>query len=227
MIRAVLITAVLVGAAACGSQPTDRTPSADVGDSATAPRTATIVCGTDGVQQAPSRVRARANGVHLRFHNAAAKKLGYGLEYADGSGQGGSIPPGKSTVALPAPVGPLEVKCGDPRRHYGTSALVIQVVDPKGHAKGATLECRGDEQAGSVIDYVEDAVGVQDVVKAARSEFADQLRSSDTVRELKYVGEGGRVVVVERDGRTIARAAFMRPEGGGWLVGSSEHCADF
>jgi len=225
VIRAILLTAVLVGATACGSQPTRDAEPADARvDVSSAFRSGPIVCGSEGVDDAPSRIRARKDGVHLHFRNTSKRKLGYRLGFADGSGEGGSIPPGRSSVVVPAPPGALMVTCTTDPSWHGPSASV-EVVDPLGHAVGVRLDC--GTQSQGIPDYAADARGEHDLIAATRRMFAEDLRAGDMVRELDYVRDGERAVIVQRADRTMARADFFPADRGGWLVSSVNRCGDF
>lgn len=226
MVRAGLLTATaLMGAVACVSQPYEQASRTDArSEPGGAPSVATIACGPDGAESGPSRVGARSDGVHLRLHNTSERDLRYRLRYADGSDQGGSLPPGKTGVVVPAPVGEMLVTCMISRTWHGPSH-VIDVVDPHGYAATATLDCEGRNHG--ILDYVAGAKGEDDIVAFARRAFAHNLQPSDTVRELEYVGRGERVVAVERAGRTMARAEFFRMDRGGWLASSLDRCGDF
>lgn len=224
MIRAILLTAVLVGATACGTQPSSTArPSDPRVDVASAVRGGPIVCGTDGVHSAPTQVRARVDGVHLRFRNTWKQKLRYRLILADGR-EDGSIPPGTSTAVMPIPPGDMLVTCMVRLSTRGPGAMV-QVIDPLGHSVGVRLACSTPNS--TFVSIAGNAKGEKDVVAATRRVFARGLRDGDVVRELDYVRDGRRAVIVEQGDRVLARADFFPAERGGWLLESFGSCGDF
>lgn len=216
---------MLVSATACGSQSSPAARPADaLADVASAVGGGPIVCGTDGVYSAPTKIRARGDGVHLRFRNTWEKELLYRLVLADGSREGGSIPPGRSSVVVLAPPGELLVTCTTDPSWHGPSAFV-EIVDPLGHSVGARLSCSGGTGVSPLYDGVSE--GDKDLIAATKRLFAHGLRDGDVVRELDYVHDGERAVIVERANRVLARADFIPTGRGGWVAGGLASCGDF
>jgi len=225
VIRAVLLTAALVGLTACGAQPSPAARPADARvDVADAAQLGPIVCGTDGVHSAPRQVRARVDGVHLRFRNTWERELLYRLILADGTREDGSIPPGTSTAVVPIPPGDMLVTCMVRLSTRGPGAMV-KVVDPLGHAVGARLSCSGATGVSPLYDGV--SKGDKDLIAATKRLFAHGLRDGDVVQELDYVRDGERAVIVQRADRTMARADFFPADRGGWVAAGLASCGDF
>ena len=80
------------------------------------------------------------------------------------------------------------------------------------------LDC--ESIASTIIDYADGLTGVPDIVAATISS-----------REIEHLPDDqvvvdGNVTAVVRDDRTFYIFEWFQPEGGGWLLGGTQSCAD-
>lgn len=188
-------------------------------------RTLRIICRRDGstvLEQAT--VMARRDGVHLAVDNRAG-------ETASVNGLGIDVRVGETSHVVPAAPGRVGLACWPGSRHEQTPppTTSVRVVDPKGFWTSPTLECPpGSGTSNQILDYAGDATGQQgdpvELFRQFRRRTRD-LRKDDVFKLGGYPAASDPVVLVIRDGRTIARGHYrLGPIGDGLIVGSIEAC---
>lgn len=186
-----------------------------------APGVAQIVCTEAGAVVLTPRVRAREDGIHLRFHNPWRVPKAFNLLAEDGGNEGGRLRYGRDgNVSTFAP-GLLYVACLDRLNDavYDTrdeSYASFTIVDPDGLWTDPTLEC-GEGRRRRVIVTDERLPANPDRLpdmEALIREHVPGVVSSDVLErplypESMFIFETRTVV---RDGRRIATLMLVREE---------------
>lgn len=196
--------------------PADGSPGASPDD---APAELRVTCDGTVTQIPIPRVRARVDGIHVRFANPGGQVLPFGVDDATGLAMfGDSVPVGGGTFVFTIGTGVYDLGCG------GTS-VAFAVVDPDGIYTSTELGCGNGSGRTGTVDYGADARGRQgSVLDVARVELRG-LRPGDLVEPAGYPASAGeRLVRVARFGRVIAVLAYADDGHGGWLIGTTRTC---
>jgi hypothetical protein len=197
---------------------TSAAPARDV----VAPAVLVVAC--DGIRTdvAIPRVRARPDGVHLRFTNSTGAQLMFSIDDASGLAILGEAIDGAGGETVETfGTGDYAVSCGGPVAPFA-------VVDPDGVYVPASLSCPvgGSGTSGST-DFGQGATGPRGpVLDVARDELRG-LKSDDTVEHAGYPrSTGEQLVRVVRAGEVIALLTYAADGNGGWLNIETITCPD-
>jgi hypothetical protein len=173
--------------------------------------------GTTTVIPSPA-VRARADGVHLRFSNTSGKTLEFGIDEAARLPLvGDSVAPEGAAFVYTLGTAGYRLGCGGPQATF-------TVVDTDGNYTSVELACPTSGTTGT-SDYGEDARGPKGtVLDVARMEIHG-LAPGDVVERAGYpASDGDQLVRVVRNGLVLAVIAYADDGHGGWLVGMTRMC---
>ena len=165
------------------------------------------------------RVRARADGIHVRFANTSGQALPFDVDDATGLAMfGDSVPVGGGAFVYTIGTGVYHLGCGG---RFATFA----VVDPDGIYASTDLGCGNGSGTTGIVDYAESARGIQgSVLDVARLELRG-LRAGDLVEPAGYPAAAGeRLVRVVRAGRAVAVLGYADDGHGGWLISTTRTC---
>jgi hypothetical protein len=217
-VRALVLAAAAVVAAACGSESATQEAATVTADP---PAVAELAC-NGGPNLLTPVVRGRADGVHIRVRNETTHEAWLDYEVTQGAtGGGGSIaPPGTSQHVIPFAAEEISLGCSP----EALDRVELRVVDPGDELRSAELDC---------TDYRRDpplppkALKRGNPVAVARLFLRGRgLRPTDVVeRAVSIAGEFPKVRVV-RKGRVVAAVWFDDPEAR-HRIGTVEMCADF
>jgi len=199
--------------------PSAVAPSSDVA----APAVLVVMCDGTTTDVAIPRVRARPDGVHLRFTNSSRGDLSFSIDEAGGLALlGGSVPATGGEAVETFAIGDYLVTCGG-------ESVPFTVVDPDRAYVSAHLTCPGDgggSGASGTADYPLGATGPHgSPVEVARLELRG-LQPGDVIEPAGYPrAAGDQLVRVVRDGQVIVVLAYLADGSGGWLLGGTSSCA--
>lgn len=191
-----------------------REGGAGVATSRLAPDVARVVCEADSVRLAASAVRAGEDGVRILVQNRSRAQL---LQIR--SARGGTPPvelplvPGgpNATIVALAP-GVASVTClADRTSSRGRGSAALSILDPYELWVSPRLSCSAAEAARFETAF---AAGAEDATETAARTLA-ALDEHDRIVAPGYPGTRwhGDLVVVIRDGRTIARVTRAQDQG--------------
>jgi hypothetical protein len=214
------------GATGASASPPASASSAAAGDSPSIPAgspiepAAELAVECDGTTtDIPSpAVRARADGVHVRFSNTSGKTLDFGIDEAAGLPLlGDSVAPEGAAFVYTLGTGGYRLGCGGPQTAF-------EVVDPDRQYTPVDLACPTSGTTAT-SDYGEDARGPKGtVLDIARMELFG-LMPGDVVERAGYpASDGDQLVRVVRNGQVVAVIAYADDGHGGWLVGTTRTC---
>lgn len=221
---ALLVTTLLL--AGCADAP----PATGSRKGRETPTVARIVCEADGTTSVPTpEVLAQRDGVHLvvdsRLDEPASLIGGFGFD----------VDPGVSEWTLQTGPGNQAVACW-PFSDHGSGeepdSVPLQVLDPDGlYVAPAELECSGDMQWATILDFLDMTTGISDDPVDAVRRSIEGLQPGDGVSlhrsgypEADTEGQGS--VIVNRDGRAVALFGVSMADDGQWLINGGQGCAD-
>jgi hypothetical protein len=188
-----------------------------------AARVARVVCGPHGARATSSTVRARPDGVHVRI--VRRSRVGFfSLSSRTSSRVGRLEGSGATEVVAAAPPGALSVGCHVSNPPRGGDRARIEVVDPHGLWRPASLDCAASNGGSFVVGRVDDVappsaspafVSWTQLVRAA----VPGLRLTDLVirpgyPETEFHSEPR---TVYRDGRAVADLSIASEHGRWWV----------
>jgi hypothetical protein len=207
----------------------DAQPAGPQGEGERLSGVARIVCEADGSTSVLTpEVIAQRDGVHLvvenKLNEPASLTGGFGLD----------VDPGVSEWTLQVGPGDRPIACW-PFSEHGSGdepgTIPLQVLDPERlYVAPAELECQGDEQWASILDFQDSSSGIAaDPVDAVRRSISGL--ESDDVISLHRSGypeagdQDGLTVVVSRDERAVTIFGLTLGDDGRWLINGGRGCA--
>lgn len=195
------------------------------------PKSARIVCDSDGAHVLTPKVEARSDGLHISLDNQLEGTVDFSVNHAD-AGMGWSVPAGESERVANVPPGKIRVDCF--KRSWGMvkalaiDSRIIEVVAGNSGYKSAKLDCPRGKLAGGMGPLSEEDMGGEGhPVELFRRELSGSLRKGDIVEIAGNVRSWHeKTVRVVRDGEVVANAHYMRVSDG-WLGGLIENCEGF
>jgi len=198
------------------ASPADASPGASPDDALVE---LLVTCDGTATRIPLPRVRARPDGIHVRFANVSGQMQPFDVDDATGLAMfGDSVPIGGGVSVFTIGTGVYRLGCGGP-------SIPFAVVDPDGVYASSDLGCGNGSGTTGTVDYAETARGRQgSVVDVARLELRG-LRPGDLVEPAGYPAAAGeRLVRVVRAGRAIAVLGYADDGHGGWLISTTRTC---
>lgn len=183
-----------------------------------APGTATVTCGKTGTRVTPQRVRASADGIHLKIVNEAQEP---GM-YLNHVGGGDPVPLGTSTRVLTNPPGAVDVWCVQSTGTQKAQHVQLDVIDPDRRYQSIdTSTILGCEPNHGIAD----GPSVQgDTAQGAAQALAASLGTDPTlVRGSGYIADTARPYLV-RVGSTRGKIGVEPVAAGGFRASLHIHC---
>jgi hypothetical protein len=190
------------------------------------PEVARVVCQE---REAPTietpAVKPQRDGVHVRFVNETGKELAFSIEDPSEGGMGAGAPQGTSTQVVDLHPGTVSIACYDAYTEDGSEVAKapLEIVDEDGLWASTRLDCVAGFSGTS--DYVPEARGKANPLKAAQEALAGYMQEDDVVEPAGYPDTANRIYRLVRAGETLATVSLFREGADGWLADTVTGCS--